>query len=136
MKEVRVWLSEEQCKSFKEEAVKSEISLSQYIRLKLSSQSDNQELKTRAELEVEFLRLPSREQERIIRRMKRKEKRRGPIESYIEGILERNPQAPAWDIHKAIRHRFDIPITPNIMKQVRRKKKRLNEKLRRYRQKM
>jgi len=135
MKEVHIRLREDQYEHVRKESEKRGISMSEYLRLLLLASSEDEEIKREAMAKLWFYGLSLNRRKKILERTIRKEKRKGPLESYVEGILRNNPNAETEYICKSIIRKFNIPIIPNMRKMIRRKKKSWNKKLERYRQK-
>jgi hypothetical protein len=128
MKQLLIRLREEEHKFIHEEAEKREISMAGYIRLIVQSYMDNDSTKKEAIGKLWLYSLPLKKRINLLKQIIRKEKRIGPTQLYVEGILEKNPNATAQEIYNAISYRFNVPITPNIRKMVRRLKERFKKR--------
>jgi len=127
MKELHIRLTQEEFEYVSREAEKRNISISEYIRLIIESHTeDNKEAKVKLLLSS----LPAHKRIKICQQILRRNKRRGQLEPYVEGILSKNPKAKAKEIYKALSDTFGVPITPNIKKMVRRLKKKFRERAR------
>jgi len=65
---------------------------------------------------------------KICQQILRRDKRKGQLEPYVEGILSKNPKAKAVEIYKALSETFGVPLTPNIRKMIRRVKERFRKR--------
>jgi len=127
MKELHIRLREEEFEYVSREAERRNITMSEYIRLLIQSHTeDNKEAKVKLLLSS----LPAHKRTRICQQILKKDKRKGQLEPYVEGILSKNPKAKAKEIYKALSDTFGVPITPNIRKMVRRIKKKFRERAR------
>ena len=127
-KELHIRLDSDDFEYIGREAEKRNISVSEYIRLIVKSHmKDGIEAKEKLLL----LSLPAQKRIRLCKQILKKEKRRkGKVEYYVEGILNKNPKASAEVIYKALSNTFSVPVTPNIRKMVRRIKKKFRERAR------
>lgn len=127
MRQLLIRLREEDYKTIRRESERRNISMAEYIRLLIQSRiEDNKEAKVRLEL----MSLPAKRRIRVCQQILRRDRRKGQLEPYVEGILAKNPKARAKEIYKALSDTFGIPITPNIRKMVRRLKKKFRERAR------
>jgi hypothetical protein len=81
-----------------------------------------------ARAKLELLSLPAHKRISICQQILRKDRRKGQLEPYVEGILSKNPKAKADEIYKALSDAFGVPLTPNIRKMVRRLKERFKKR--------
>lgn len=125
MRQLLIRLREEDYKTIRRESERRNISMAEYIRLLIQSRiEDNKTAKARLEL----LSLPAHRRIRVCQQILRKDKRKGQLEPYVEGILSKNPKAKAEEIYKALSDTFGVPLTPNIKKMVRRLKERFKKR--------
>ena len=133
MKQFLIRLKEDEHRYVSKEADAREISMSEYIRLLIRMNMGDEAIRNKSVGKLYWLKLPIDERKKMIRESLKKEKRNGPLESFIEFILNKNPRATTDHIGKAIIRRFNVPMTRKYAKMIRRKKKSMNEKLRRFR---
>jgi len=125
MKELHIRLREEEFEYVSREAERRNITMSEYIRLLIQSHTeDNKEAKVKLLLSS----LPAHKRTRICQQILKKDKRKGQLEPYVEGILSKNPKAKAKEIYKALSDTFGVPITPNIRKMIRRVKEKFRKR--------
>jgi hypothetical protein len=125
MKELHIRLREEEFEYVSREAERRNITISEYIRLLIQSHTeDNKTAKAKLLLSS----LPAHKRTRICQQILKKDKRKGQLEPYVEGILSKNPKAKAKEIYKALSDTFGVPITPNIRKMIRRVKEKFRKR--------
>jgi hypothetical protein len=142
MKQLFIRLREEDYKTVRRESEKRNISMAEYIRLIIQSLADEKSnsgiwgsdkeggLGNRKEATAKLLlsSLPTHKRMKICQQILRRDKRKGQLEPYVEGILSKNPKAKAEEIYKALSETFGVPLTPNIRKMIRRVKERFRKR--------
>ena len=130
MKDIHIRLGERGLNHVNQEAGKRGISIAQYIRLLIESNMEdgNRNIKIKSLLKLYLLKLPLSECEKLLREIIRKKKRVGPLESYVGGILEENPDMTMNEICTVLSNKFDTKITPNVRTMVRRMRKRFHKR--------
>ncbi|HWP91832.1 MAG TPA: hypothetical protein VNN20_06510 [Thermodesulfobacteriota bacterium] len=130
MKDIHIRLGERGFNHINQEAGKRGISIAEYIRLLIESNMEdgNRNIKIKSLLKLYLLKLPLKECEKLLREIIRKKKRVGPLESYVEGILENKPDMRVNEICTVLSNKFDTKIRPNVRTMVRRMRKRFHKR--------
>ena len=130
MKDIHVRSGERGFNHVNQEAGRRGISIAEYIRLLIESnmENGNRNVKIKSLLKLHLLKLPLKECEKLLRDIIRKKKRVGPLESYVAGILEENPDMTMNKICTVLSNKFDTKITPNVRTMVRRTRKRFQKR--------
>jgi hypothetical protein len=130
MKDIHIRLGERGFNHVNQEAGKRGISIAEYIRSLIESNMEdgNRNIKIKSLLKLYLLKLPISECEKLLREIIRKKKRVGPLESYVAGILEENPDMTMNEICTVLSNKFDTKITLNVRTMVRRLKERFRKR--------
>ena|ERR1700758_3206749 len=128
MKEIHIRLRERGFNHVSRESEKRGISISEYIRLLIESNIENGNTNMKSTIKLSLLKLPLKECERLLRQIIRKKKRIGPLESYVVGILEDNPDMTMNEICTALSNKFSVKIRPSVRRMVRRLKERFKKR--------
>ena len=130
MKDIHIRLRERGFNHVNQEAGKRDISIAEYIRLLIESRMEdkNRNIKIESLLKLYTLKLPLKECEKLLREIIRKKKRVGPLESYVAGILEESPDMTMNEICTVLSNKFDVKITSNVRRMVRRLKERFRKR--------
>ena len=130
MKEIHIRLREKGFNHVNQEAEKRGISIAEYIRLLIewNIENENGNINMKPTLKLCLLKLPLKECEKLLRQIIRKKRRIGPLESYVVGILEDNPDMTMNEICTALSNKFSVKIRPSVRRMVRRMKRRFQKR--------
>jgi len=133
IKEIHIRLKEEECNHLKVEALRRGISMGEYIRILLRSDMKDESIRVAAIGRRWLSGLSPQEKHKEIERLKKQDDRLGMLEPYVEAIFNRNPYTGTETICRSIMKKFNIPMTKNIIKMIRRVRARYRKRRQRAR---
>ena len=133
MKETHIRFRSEEIDHLSRVTEKSGLSISEYVRLLVRADiKDDRGIESEALGKLWVYKLTPAKRKRMVEKSLKK---KGELEPYMEGILDRKPQANIYQICTAITNRFKTEINRNTIKMIRRVKERFKKRRQRLKKK-
>src|ERR1700752_3838141 len=133
MKDIHIRFRSEEIDHLSRVTEKSGLSISEYVRLLVRADiKDDRGIESEALGKLWVYKLTPAKRKRMVEKSLKK---KGELEPYMEGILDRKPQANIYQICTAITNRFKTEINRNTIKMIRRVKERFKKRRQRLKKK-